>query len=172
MHLHVSPLRHAEPAAPLKPRSVGRTKFMDEFIDACYGCGIVQDDEYVREIVGMPSRRSARAAVYQNTSVGKITFCEVCLEEQNFRDLTQKDKDLLAWSFGSMFAELEPERAIALLKPLVEKFQRNAELLSPLGRAFIAVGRVNEGRAWLEEALRSSPNHPEAARDRSVLAAV
>jgi tetratricopeptide repeat protein len=139
---------------------------MDEVLDGCYGCGIV-NDEYVIEIVGAPSRRP-HAFVYQITSAGKVIFCDVCLEEGNFRDLTPEDRDLISWSFASTLAEHEPERAITLLEPLVEKWDRTAEVLSPLGRAYIALGRRNEGRSLLEEALRSWPNHPNAEHDKSL----
>ncbi len=127
---------------------------------------------YVVEVVGLNARRSPRAFASQSTSRGTIMFCDVCLEERRFRDLTSEDVDVISWHFGSMYADLEPARAVDLLEPLVEKWQRSAEVLSPLGRAYIALGRQAEGRAMLAEALASWPNHPNAYHDRSILAAV
>lgn len=141
-------------------------------MDSCYGCGFTNTGEYFVEIVGVSARRTPRAFAYQNTSHGKIMFCEVCLEEANFRDLTGEDIDVLSWNFGSMFAEIEPSRAIDLLEPLVKKWNRSAEVLSPLGRAYMALGQREKGRHLLTEALQFEPNHPDAVRDRSILAAV
>jgi|SRR6266511_2477724 len=141
-------------------------------MDGCYSCGASNTGEYFVQILGVNARRSPRAFAHQNTPRGEIVFCEVCLEEQNFRDLTSDDIDVLSWHFGSMFAEIEPSRAVHLLQPLVAKWNRSAEVLSPLGRAYVALGRQSEGRSLLAEALQAEPNHPEAARDRSILAAV
>ncbi len=132
--------------------------------DVCYGCGTVNEGEYIIEIVGANARRSPRAFAYQSTSRGEIVFCDVCLEEHRFRDLTSEVIDAISWNFGSMFAHNEPSRAVALLEPLVPKWQRSAEVLSPLGRAYIALGRREEGRSLLAEALQSEPNHPNARR--------
>jgi hypothetical protein len=142
---------------------------MDE---ACYGCGIVVDGLYVVEIIGVPSRRTPRAFASQDTSRGNISFCDVCLEERRFRDLTAQDIDAISWNFGSMFAEIEPERAVSLLEPLVTKWQRSPEVLSPLGRAYLALNRSVDGRALLVEALESYPNHPWAQLDKAVLTAL
>jgi hypothetical protein len=141
-------------------------------MDACYGCGASNSGLYVVEVIGRNVRRSPRAFVNQRTSRGNIVFCEVCLEESRFRDLTAEDVDSVCWSFGSMFAEVEPARAVALLEPLVEKWQRSAEVLSPLGRALIILGQREYGRSLLAEGLETWPNHPTAAGDRTVLAAV
>ena len=141
-------------------------------MDTCYGCGATNSGTYFVQIVGVNARRTPRAFASQNTSHGEITFCEVCLEERNFRDLTSEDIDVLSWNFGSMFAEIEPSRAVDLLEPLVAKWNRSAEVLSPLGRAYMALGRRDQGRHLLAEALQFEPNHPDSARDRSILAAV
>jgi hypothetical protein len=45
-----------------------------------------------------------------------------------------------------------------LLEPMLAKW-RSPDLLSPLGRAHLGVGRVAEGRAMLREALSLNPEH-------------
>lgn len=129
--------------------------------DRCYGCG-AQNISYV-------INDQFRAFAYPQTSRGRIAFCNVCFDEARFRDLTAEDIDVLSWNFGETYAEHDPRRAVSLLEPLLEKWMRSAEVLSPLGRAYIALGRTPEGRLLLAEALAAWPNHPNATGDRRLL---
>jgi hypothetical protein len=126
-------------------------------MDRCYGCGRGMDPIVVRlgdPLPVMPSRM-----IYPTTSRGSIAFCNLCFEGQRFGALTPDDVERITWFFGAAFADEQPERAVELLEPMLAKW-RAPDLLSPLGRAYLGVGRVAEGRAMLREALSLNPEHP------------
>ena len=127
----------------------------------CYGCGAI-DGAYVIDIV-LPNgeiRHSPRAWVCPQTSRGDIAFCNNCFEGQNFRDLSPKDIETIRWCFAELFAEHQPSRAADLLEPFLLKWGRIPDVLSPLGRAYIAMGRRAEGIELLREAAAIDPIHP------------
>lgn len=51
----------------------------------------------------------------------------------------------ITWFFGVAYVESNPRRSIQLLEPMLTKW-RTPDFLSPLGRAYIGVGRIDEGR--------------------------
>src|SRR5947207_2465095 len=111
--------------------------------DACYGCGGASSGAYVVDIV-LPNgeiMHSPRAWVNAQTSRGVITFCNNCFEEQNFRGLSPEDIATISWYFAEFFVEREPLRAVELLEPFLLSWGRVPDVLSPLGRAYIAIGR-------------------------------
>ena len=124
--------------------------------DVCYGCGLGVETV-------MPT-----LMVYPTTSQGDIAFCEVCFERRNFGDLTIEDIETVTWFFATSYVEDEPARAVTLLEPLLERWH-SPDLLSPLGRAYVRVGRLEEGKALLREALEMNPRHPYVAHDKEIL---
>lgn len=106
--------------------------------------------------------------VYPSTSLGDIAFCNECFECGDFRGFTDEDVETITWYFGSGYVEDEPERAVALLEPMLQRW-RSPDLLSPLGRAYVGVGRLDEGKAMLREALAMNPRHPYVAHDQEIL---
>ena len=106
--------------------------------------------------------------VYPTTSRGRIAFCDLCFEARSFRDLSENDIRTLNWFFGSAYAEARPSRAIELLEPMLEA-GRGPDVLSPLGRAYIRAGRVEEGTRLLREAAEFDPNHPYVVLDKEAL---
>jgi hypothetical protein len=111
----------------------------------------------------MPTRM-----IYPTTSKGTIAFCDLCFESKRFGTLSAQDVHIISWFFGSGYADDRPKRAIELLEPMLAKW-RAPDLLSPLGRAYLGVGRVAEGAAMLREALSLNPEHPYAGGDRQLL---
>jgi hypothetical protein len=106
--------------------------------------------------------------VYPTTSKGPIAYCDLCFETERFGDLTEADVHTITWFFGAGYADDRPERAIELLEPMLAEW-RAPDLLSPLGRAYLGVGRLAEGRAMLREALSLNPEHPYSTGDRQLL---
>jgi hypothetical protein len=117
---------------------------------------------------GEPTPQIPSIFVYPSTSVGDIAFCDLCFEDQRFRDLCDDDIEKITWFFGDAYVEDRPERAVQLLEPMLGTW-RAPDLLSPLGRAYLGIGRREEGRSLLQEALSLNPNHPYAAGDRLLL---
>lgn len=106
--------------------------------------------------------------IYPTTSKGSIAFCNLCFEAQRFGALTADDVERITWFFGATCADEQPERAVELLEPMLAKW-RAPDLLSPLGRAYLGVGRIAEGKALLREALSLNPEHPYCRGDREFL---
>ena len=106
--------------------------------------------------------------VYPATSKGDIAFCDRCFEGQQFNGLSAGDIERITWFFGAAYIEEQPKRAVALLEPMLAKWQA-PDLLSPLGRAYLGVGRMDEGKALLKEALSLNPGHPYSIGDRRLL---
>ena len=134
--------------------------------DRCYGCGRGMDPVIVR--AGDPLPVMPSTMVYPTTSKGDIAFCDICFEGGRFADLSPQDVERVTWFFGVGYADDRPERAIELLEPMLAKW-RAPDLLSPLGRAYLGVGRLAEGRAMLREALSLNPKHPYSRGDRQLL---
>jgi hypothetical protein len=132
-------------------------------MDRCYGCGSGMDVVVVR--AGEPLPQLPTILVYPSTSRGDIAFCDLCFEGRRFRDLSADDVERITWFFGVAYVESNPQRSIQLLEPMLTKW-RALDLLSPLGRAYIGVGRIDEGRALLTEALSMNPTHPYSEGDR------
>jgi len=108
------------------------------------------------------------SVIYPTRFKGSIAFCNLCFESQRFGDLSADDVETIKWLFGAGYADDQPERAIELLDPMLAKW-RAPDLLSPLGRAYLGVGRVAEGRGMLQEALSLNPKHPWSRGDRELL---
>jgi hypothetical protein len=106
--------------------------------------------------------------VYPTTSKGDIAFCNLCFDERTFVGLSADDIERITWFFGQGYADERPSRAVELLEPMLAKW-RAPDLLSPLGRAYLGVGRITEGKALLREALSLNPEHPYSAGDRTLL---
>jgi hypothetical protein len=106
--------------------------------------------------------------VYPSTSKGDIAFCDLCFEEQRFAGFTADDIEKITWFFGAGYADEHPQRAVELLEPMLSRW-RAPDLLSPLGRAYLGVGRVAEGKAMLQEALSLNSEHPWSTGDRQLL---
>jgi hypothetical protein len=106
--------------------------------------------------------------IYPTTSKGSIAFCNLCFDGQRFGALTPDDVERITWFFGAAFADEQPQRAVELLEPMLARW-RAPDLLSPLGRAYLGVGRVAEGRAMLREALSLNPEHPYSRGDRELV---
>ena len=85
--------------------------------------------------------------VYPATSKGDIAFCDRCFEGQQFNGLSAGDIERITWFFGAAYVEEQPKRAVALLEPMLAKW-RAPDLLSPLGRAYLGVGRMDRGRPY------------------------
>jgi hypothetical protein len=117
---------------------------------------------------GDPLPTMPSTMVYPTTSKGEIAFCDLCFESGRFDGLSTEDVETITWFFGAGYADDRPERAIQLLEPMLAKW-RAPDLLSPLGRAYLGVGRVAEGRALLREALSLNPTHPYSRGDRDLL---
>ena len=128
--------------------------------DACYGCGSINGD-YVIDII-LPTgetKHSPRVWIYPQTSRGVITFCNNCFEEQNFRQLSPEDVESIHWHFAELFVESQPRRAAEMLEAFLLQWGRVPDVLSPLGRAYIAMGRRVEGLTLLREAATKFPEH-------------
>jgi hypothetical protein len=106
--------------------------------------------------------------VYPTTSKGEIAFCDRCFESRRFGALSPDDVEVITWFFGAAYAEEQPARAVTLLEPMLAKW-RAPDLLSPLGRAYVRVGRIDEGKALLKEALSLNPEHAYSIGDRKLL---
>ena len=106
--------------------------------------------------------------IYPTISKGTVAFCDLRFESKRFGALPAEDVDTITWFFGAGYADDRPERAIELLEPMFAKW-RAPDLLSPLGRAYLSVGRVAEGKAMLREALSLNPEHPYSRGDRPLL---
>jgi hypothetical protein len=106
--------------------------------------------------------------VYPTTSKGDIAFCDLCFEAQRFVGFTTDDIEKITWFFGQAYVDDRPQRAVELLEPMLSRW-RAPDLLSPLGRAYLGVGRTAEGRAMLQEALFLNLNHPWSTHDRQLL---
>lgn len=135
-------------------------------MDRCYGCGNGMDVVVVD--AGEPFPQLPTILVYPSTSKGDVAFCDLCLEARRFRDLSADDIERITWFFGVAYVESNPQRSIQLLEPMLMKW-RAPDLLSPLGRAYIGVGRVDEGKALLSEALSMNPTHPYSEGDRQLI---
>jgi hypothetical protein len=134
--------------------------------DRCYACG--RNMDFVRVRFGDPLPVMPTTMVYPTTSKGAIAFCNLCFDAARFGDLTADDVETITWFFGATYADDRPERAVELLEPMLKKW-RTPDLLSPLGRAYLGVGRVAEGMALLREALALNPEHPYSDGDRKLL---
>jgi hypothetical protein len=106
--------------------------------------------------------------VYPSTSKGDIAFCNLCFEDRRFAGFTTDDIEKITWFFGEAYVDERPQRAVELLEPMLSRW-RAPDLLSPLGRAYLGVGRTAEGRAMLQEALSLNPKHPWSTHDRQLL---
>lgn len=134
----------------------------------CYGCGRIDRDVVLIEFEG-ETVTEVQIFIHASTSKGEIGFCSECFEGRRFDGFTPEDIVILNWHFGSAFVEANPKRAIELLDPILTRW-RTPDSLSPLGRAYIQSGRIDEGRALLLEALSHFPRHPYVAQDRAILA--
>jgi hypothetical protein len=94
---------------------------------------------------GAPFPQLPSILVYASTSKGDIAFCDLCFEARRFRDLSADDVERITWFFGDAYVESDPQGSIQLLEPMLKRW-RAPDLLSPLGRAYIGVGRIDEGR--------------------------
>ena len=106
--------------------------------------------------------------VHPTTSKGAIAFCDLCFEANRFRDLSPGDVERISWFFGDAYVDENPHRAVQLLEPMLQRW-RAPDLLSPLGRAYLNIGRREEGTALLKEALSLNPEHPYSAGDKLLL---
>jgi hypothetical protein len=106
--------------------------------------------------------------VYLSTSRGDVAFCDLCFNERRFAGFTPDDVEKITWFFGQAYADDDPARAVELLEPMLSRW-RAPDLLSPLGRAYLGVGRTVEGKAMLQEALSMNPDHPWSTGDRQLL---
>jgi hypothetical protein len=136
----------------------------------CYSCGSDMEPIRVRWSDFLLRRRPRMPSilVYPTTSRGLIAFCDLCFETQAFRDLADDDIRTLNWFFGVAYAEGKPARAISLLEPMLQD-GRAPDILSPLGRAYISAGRIEEGTRLLREAAAFDPNHPYILLDQEAL---
>jgi hypothetical protein len=117
---------------------------------------------------GEPFPQLPSILVYPSTSKGNIAFCDLCFEAGRFRGLSADDVERITWFFGAAYVESSPQRSIELLEPILPNW-RTPDLLSALGRAYIGVGRIDEGRALLSEALSRNPTHPYSEADRRLI---
>lgn len=106
--------------------------------------------------------------MFPSTSKGDIAFCHPCFQARRFRDLSAAEIERITWFFGVAYVESNPQHSISLLEPMLAKW-RAPDLLSPLGRAYILVGRIDEGKALLSEALSLNPTHPYSEGDKRLI---
>ena len=134
--------------------------------DRCFQCKRGMDPIVIQP--GDPIPVMPSILVYPATSQGNIAFCDLCFQKQQFAGFTADDVERITWFFGEAHVDGHPERAVELLEPMLSRW-RAPDLLSPLGRAYLGVGRVAEGKAMLQEALSLNPEHPWAREDRQLL---
>lgn len=106
--------------------------------------------------------------IYPTIAKGSIAFCDLCFEAERFGELTPEDVETVTWFFGVAYVDDDPGRAVELLELMLSKW-RAPDLLSPLGRAYLSVGRVREGLAMLQVALSLDSEHPWSSEDRLLL---
>jgi hypothetical protein len=135
-------------------------------MERCFVCGRDMGPVVLRLGDALPILPSRM--IYPSTSKGTIAFCDLCFEAERFGELTPEDVETVTWFFGVAYVDDDPARAVELLEPMLSKW-RAPDLLSPLGRAYLSVGRAREGLAMREEALSLNAEHPWASEDRLLL---
>lgn len=135
-------------------------------MERCFVCGRDMGPVVLRLGDALPILPSRM--IYPTTSKGIIAFCDLCFKGERFGEFTPEDVETVTWFFGVAYVDDEPERSVELLEPMLSKC-RAPDLLSPLGRAYLSVGRTREGLAMLQEALSLNPEHPWSREDRLLL---